>query len=390
MDLSKNRPLPIGKDDYKKIIDENCVYIDKTIFIKEFWESGGEVILITRPRRFGKSITLSMLRYFFEKTEKSTTYLFEKSKIWQEKEFRELQGAYPVISLSFKEVTEESWEEAYEQITEILVEELERVITPIADSLSPLHKRQYEALITQTASPIQFGNSLKFMSKVLNLHYNKKVIILIDEYDTPITYSYLNKKTISFMKKLFSAGLKGNPHLQKGLMTGVLRTAKDGILSGLNNPKICTMLDKNYSDKFGFTQKEVEELLQVANRLEKKEEVKSWYNGYIVGAEYLADPKTAHLAASVYNPWSILSYLEGSIFPKTYWANTGSTELLERLVAEADEKTQRELKLLVEGGSLENKQINQDVILLDLNKKDVEPWSFLFFAGYITTSAHIF
>ena len=389
----KPQSLPIGVDDYKTMIQENCIHIDKTLLIKEFWEQGASVTLVTRPRRFGKSITLSMLKYFFEKTKPSTAHLFEKSKIWQESGFKELQGTYPVIHLSFKEVTEESWEDAYEQITEILVEELERVITPIADSLSPLHKRQYEALITQTASPIQFGNSLKFMSKVLELHYTKKVIILIDEYDTPITYSYLNKyykKMVAFMKKLFSSGLKGNPHLHKGFMTGVVRTAKDGILSGLNNPKICTMLDKDYSDKFGFTEEDVKELLQITHYEQKEEEIKSWYNGYRIGIKYKKGPLTSSFFSKIYNPWSVLQYLSSACSPETYWANTGSTGLLERLIAEADESTQKELKLLVEGNFLENKQINQDVILLDLDKKKQEPWSFLFFAGYLTTSNHIF
>ncbi len=390
MDLSdqasQRERLPIGKDDYKKVIDENCIYIDKTLLIKEFWRSGSEVMLVTRPRRFGKSMTLSMLKCFFEKSEQSTAYLFEKSKIWQEDGFKELQGTYPVIHLSFKEVEETTWESAYEQITELLVEELERVITPFANSLSPLHKRQYEALLTQTAGPIQFGNSLKFMSKVLELHFNKKVIILIDEYDTPITSAYLNKyykKMVAFMKKLFSSGLKGNKHLHKGFMTGIVRTAKDGILSGLNNPDIYTMLDAGYSDKFGFTEEETDQLLRNMGYLDKKEELKSWYNGYVIGSKQ-------SLSSKIYNPWSVLNYVKNSCTPETYWANTGNTELLERIVAEADETMQRELKILIEGKCLENKQINQDVILLDLDKSRQEPWSFLFFAGYLTASEHVF
>ena len=173
-------------------------------------------------------------------------------------------------------------------------------------------------------------------------------------------------------------------------MTGVVRTAKDGIMSGLNNPKICTMLDKNFSDKFGFTQNEVEKLLLQAGRLDQKEEVKAWYNGYVIGAEYLATPTTRHYAARVYNPWSIINYLEGAISPKPYWVNTGSTRILERLIEEASDETQKSLKILLEGKALENKQINQDVILLDLDKKYIEPWSFLFFAGYLTATKHTF
>lgn len=385
--------LPIGIDNYEKLITQDCIFIDKTLLIKEWWENKTEVTLVTRPRRFGKSLALSMLRYFFEKGEESTAHLFKNSKIWQEPGFKELQGTYPVIHLSFKEVEETTWDAAYEQITELLVEELERIITPFASSLSPLHKRQYEALITQTASPIQFGNCLKFMSKVLELHYKKKVIILIDEYDTPITHAYLNKyykKMVAFMKKLFSSGLKSNKHLYRGFMTGIVRTAKDGILSGLNNPKICTLLDKDYSDKFGFTETEVSQLLQITNCIEKKEEVAAWYNGYIVGVKYAEDPATSFLCSKIYNPWSVLQYIASACSPETYWVNTASSELLEKLIAESDSRTQEELTILLTGDTLEHKKIDQDVTLLDLGEKKQEPWSFLLFAGYLTTTSHLF
>src|SRR3990167_2468526 len=195
---------------------------------------------------------------------------------------------------------------------------------------------------------------------------------------------------IAFMRQLLSKALKGNIHLHRGFMTGVVRTAKDGIMSGLNNPVVYTMLDAGYSDKFGFTQDEVEGLLFQSGRLDKKEEIKAWYNGYVIGAEYLSDPATAQHSVRVYNPWSILSYLKGAISPKPYWVNTGSTGILERLIAEAGDGTQKDLKLLVEGNVLENKQIDQDVILLDLDKKHLEPWSFLLFAGYLTATKHTF
>ena len=389
----KKRSFPIGKDDYKKVIDDNCVYIDKTLLIKEFWETGEEVALVARPRRFGKSITLSMLKYFFEKTEKPTAYLFENSKIWQEEGFKTLQGTFPVIHISFKDIKASTWEAAYSKLKNLLADEVRRTLKPLESTMAPDYKIKYQALIEKTGDQTEFEESLFFITKVFEEHFAQNTIVLIDEYDSPITHAYVHKfydKMVEFMRQLLSKTLKGNPHLYKGFMTGVVRTAKDGILSGLNNLKICTMLNKNFSDKFGFTQAEVEELLQMVNRLELKEEVKSWYNGYVIGAEYLHDPKTAHLSASIYNPWSILSYLEDSTFPKTYWANTGNPELLERLIAEADEETQKELELLLEGNSLENKQINQDVILLDLNHKDQEPWSFLFFAGYLSAIKHKF
>ena len=223
----------------------------------------------------------------------------------------------------------------------------------------------------------------------MNTKYlNKSTVILIDEYDAPIVHAYIHNfydKMIEFMRQLLSKALKSNINLYKGFMTGVVRTAKDGIMSGLNNPKICTMLDANFSDKFGFTQEEVNLLLTITNLKDKEAEAKKWYNGYLVGT------KNSQLAKSIYNPWAVLSYLASySEHPECYWSNTGSTNLLERLIAEADIKTQEELKLLIEGKALENKAINEDVILLDLDNKGCEPWSFLFFAGYLTATSYTF
>ena len=379
--------FPLGVDDYSVLVQGNYVYVDKTLFIKEFWKEGAPVVLITRPRRFGKTLSLSMLQYFFENTEKPQNHLFINSKIWQEKGFPEVQGTYPVIFISFKDVKCDTWEDAYEQITELLVEEIDRVLTPIKDSLSPLHKKQYETFITESPSSVKFAGSLKFITAALKSYYDKKVLILIDEYDTPITHSYLRgyyEKMVAFMRNLLSSALKSNKNLCRACMTGVVRTAKDGIVSGLNNPAICTMLDVRFADKFGFTGEEVRELLAITGRREQETEVKNWYNGYTIGVDHIHDPATSHLVTLVYNPWSILSYLRGPQIPKPYWVRTGSTELLEKVIADAGPKTQEDLKLLMEGKSLKNKIIDQDIILLDLSKKDCDPWSFLLFAGYIT------
>ena len=227
---------------------------------------------------------------------------------------------------------------------------------------------------------------LQFISKVYFRIHNQNTIILIDEYDTPITNSYVHgfyKETVQFMSSLLSQALKSNSHLHKGFLTGVVRTAKDGILSGLNNLDVYTMVDSQFADKFGFTESETDYLLEKAGYLNKKEELKSWYNGYVVGSKQSSPTKA-------YNPWSVLQYVKHSCTPETYWAKTGSVELLERLIQEANETTQKELKLLMEGNVLENKKINEDVILLDLDSKNVEPWSFLFFAGYITATKHVF
>jgi hypothetical protein len=390
MDLSDQASLrerlPIGKDDYKDLIDENSIFIDKTFVIREFWKNASKVTLITRPRRFGKSITLSMMRYFFEKTEKSNAYLFENTKIWREEGFKELQGTYPVIYISFKDVKAKTWNKAYLELKNLLSKEVERTLKPLVSFMNDTHKEKYETLIRETATEVKFGESFLFITEMYQEHLKLNTIILIDEYDAPIVHSYLYgfyDEMVEFMRQLFSKALKGNVNLHKGFMTGVVRTAKDGILSGLNNLDIYTMLDAGYADRFGFTEAEIDDLLTMMNLSGKKEELKSWYNGYAVGAKHGSFTK-------IYNPWSVLRYIKNDCIPETYWANTGSTELLERLIEESSEEIQREFCLLLEGNSLQNKQINQDVILLDLNKKNIEPWSFLFFAGYLTTESHLF
>ncbi|MBM3198711.1 MAG: hypothetical protein FJZ58_05595 [Chlamydiae bacterium] len=387
------KPIPLGVDNYERIVQGGYLYMDKTLLIKEFWDSGSVVTLVTRPRRFGKSIALSMMRCFFEKTEKSKSHLFTHTKIWQEEHFQELQGTYPVIHLSFKDIKALNWEEAFCELQTLLAQEVHRMLAPVITQLDEYYNRQFKALVEKTANKAEFSDSLRLITEVLYKVTKKNTIILLDEYDAPITHAYTHRyydEMLNFMRQLLSKTLKGNDYLCKGFMTGIVRTAKDGILSGLNNPQICTMLDWNFSDKFGFTEKEMLSLLQERGLLTKKEEVTTWYNGYIMGVEYLQNPATAHLSTPIYNPWSVLSYLESLASPKTYWANTGSTALLERLIAEAGEDTQRELETLLEKGFLERKQVNQDVILLELDKKDVEPWSFLFFAGYLTTTKHTF
>lgn len=383
---SQRERLPIGKDDYKKVIDEGCIYIDKTLLIKEFWKNASEVTLVTRPRRFGKSIALSMLKYFFEITEKSTAYLFQNSKIWQEEGFKELQGTFPVIHISFKDVKAPTWDKAYQKLKSLLAKEVKRTLKSLINKMDDISRDQYISLINETASETKFGESLLFITEIFKEYLGKNTIILIDEYDSPITHAYLHKyypEMIGFMRNLLSPALKGNEHLHKGFMTGVVRTAKDGILSGLNNPDIYTLLDAGYSDKFGFTTEEIDQLLTTIHCLDKKKEIQSWYNGYVIGSKH-------ELITKVYNPWSVLNYMKHSCSPETYWANTGNPEILERLIAESGEETQKEFQLLLEGNYLEGKQINQDVILLELDNKKQEPWSFLLFTGYLTAIKHIF
>ncbi|MBM3198828.1 MAG: hypothetical protein FJZ58_06200, partial [Chlamydiae bacterium] len=384
--LPQKSPIPIGIDDFSEIITQEYLYIDKTLFIKEFWDNGAKTILITRPRRFGKSIALSMMRYFFEQNQESQAHLFAHTDVWQDEEMRALQGSFPVIYISFKDIKAATWEKAYGQLKSLLAEEVRRTLRSLEDLMSEDYKENFRSLIHRRAEDERWEESLFFITAVYKELLFKNTIVLIDEYDAPITHAYVHgyyEEMVAFMRQLLSRVLKGNAHLCKGFMTGVVRTAKDGILSGLNNLDIYTMLDKDFSDKFGFTGEEVDQILARTGHTDKKEEVTSWYNGYFVGIKYPSPCK-------VYNPWSVLKYLKAEGVPETYWANTGSSSLLERLIVEAEEGTQKELKLLLEKGFLEHKQVNQDVILLELDKKNIEPWSFLFFAGYLTASQHVF
>src|SRR3990167_893106 len=275
MDLPGQNTFPLGIDDYKKIIDKNCIYIDKTLLIKEFWNDASDVILVTRPRRFGKSITLSMLKYFFEKTEQSNAYLFEKSNIWKEEGFKEIQGTLPVILISFKDIKGKTWETSYQKFKSILSKEVYRTLNHLKEKRDDFYRKNYEALVNETTTEVKFSESLLFITEVFKKYENKNTLILIDEYDTPITHAYIHgfyDLMIDFMRDLLSSALKGNLHLHRGFMTGVVRTAKDGILSGLNNPTICTMLDRDFSDKFGFTESESDLVLASYNFLDKKEE----------------------------------------------------------------------------------------------------------------------
>ncbi len=376
--MTRPLPIPIGVDDYKKLIDKGSVYIDKTLFIKEFWEDGSEIILTPRPRRFGKTLNLSMLKYFFEhqnSQEESTAYLFEKTNIWKDPKYQKLQGKFPVIFITFKDVKVDTWTEAYQQFTDLLIEEIERLVEPIYTSLTPRYQRWYDAILDETATVTNYKNSLFTLTKILKQHYRKKVIVLIDEYDSPITHAYLKgyyPKMIGFMRGLLSKVLKTNPALDRALLTGITRTAKEGIFSGLNNLAVCTALSEKYSDKFGFTDNEVGSLIAQYGLQAQQAAIKSWYNGYTFG-------KT-----QVYNPWSVLNCIDAKGDLKPYWVNTSDNELVARIIAQASDETKNELKHLLEGNPITGKKIDEGVVLPDLDAEDQEPWSFLLFTGYLT------
>ncbi len=367
--------IPIGVDDYKKLIDKGSVYVDKTLLIKEFWEDGSEIVLTPRPRRFGKTLNLSMLKYFFERTKQSNACLFEKTNIWKDPKYRDLQGQYPVISITLKDVKKRNWDDAYKQIIGLLAKEVKRTMAPIYDVLDADQQDMYNALVKKTADSVDYCNSLLFMTEALEAHYGQKTIVLIDEYDTPIIAAYLNDyyvDMVSFVRDLFSAVFKTNSALNRAFLTGITRTAKEGIFSGLNNLAVCSVLSKEYSDKFGFTDNEVNALITQYGLHEHQEDIRSWYNGYTFG-------KT-----QIYNPWSVLNCIKAGGDLKPYWVNTSDNELVAKVIAQASDETKKELELLLEGKPITEKVIDEGVILPELDTEDQEPWSFLLFTGYIT------
>jgi hypothetical protein len=366
--------LPIGISDFKKLREEGYYYIDKTLFIEELLRTVGEVILIPRPRRFGKTLNLSMLQYFFEINTTSNAHLFENTAIWKQEKYRELQGTYPVIFITFKNCKASTWEKIYADMTNIITQEFRRHFEQLTPTLRQHELDDYMAIINKTASPSLYTNSLFFLSILLKRHYKKRVVILIDEYDAPIQAAYTNgyyKEMIEFMRSLLTDALKDNSYLERGVLTGILRTAKEGIFSGLNNMRVKTLLDKKFSDKFGFTTQEVDQLLSDANLTEKTSLIKAWYNGY-------------HCATTtIYNPWSLLECIDNEGIIASYWSNTSDNELIEKLVARASSPVAAELKMLLDGIQIV-KEIDYGLVFPGIEKNQKAIWSLLLFTGYLT------
>ncbi len=380
--MSTFLPVPIGITSFKEMIESKSYYVDKTLLIKEFWVNlaGSKVILAPRPRRFGKTLNLSMLKFFFERTEDSYAYLFEKTNIWKDVSIQAQQGQWPIIFITFKDIKEKTWEEAYIKILSLLIDEIKRTIKPIFKTLDEDNQTQYHKLTQETARITDYKNSLKFMTEMLQKHYKKEVIVLIDEYDTPIITAHLNhyyENMVDFIRGFLSPALKDNEFLKKAFLTGITRTAKEGIFSGLNNFNVCTMLNETFSDKFGFTQEEVDQILNAYNLDSKREEIKAWYNGYYFGNTH------------IYNPWSIVHTIEKKGELDLYWANTSDNALVISLIARANNQIKDELEKLLIGTEDINKEIDEGVTLKDIKSNPQSIWSLLLFTGYLTTKGFI-
>lgn len=372
------KKLPLGLSDFKTVIEDNYYYVDKSLLIKELLETPGQVILIPRPRRFGKTLNLSMLKYFFGISNTDNKHLFQNTYIGKEKKYMELQGQYPIIYLTFKDVKENNWESSYKKIREVIAKEFEHHLMTIQKNLSAHKLTEYMSIITKDADIEVYSRSLLDLTNLLSLHYNnQKVIILIDEYDAPIhagfTHGFYNE-IIQFMRSLLTSALKDNQYLEKGVLTGILRTAKEGIFSGLNNLSVYTLLDTEFEDKFGFTEQEVKQLLTDWEMRDQLPEIQAWYNGYKFGN------------ITIYNPWSLLSCVSKKGTLKPYWLNTSDNQIIKKLISLASSEVKEELELLLNKKEIE-KEITEAVIFPGIENNSKALWSLLLFSGYLTYSS---
>jgi len=363
----------IGIDDYKELIENGCAYVDKTLFIQEILERGTKLALIHRPRRFGKTINMSMLKYFFEKTKEDNSHLFSPYKIWQT-DYSELQGAYPVVFFTLKEIKQKTWELAYEKLKAIIADEFKRH-RYLLDSpeLFDDEKKVFQAILNLEADQVKMEMSLKRLTSWLERHHDKKVIVLIDEYDAPIHMAYFQgyyPDIIDFMRNWLGGGLKDNTSLEKSVITGILRIAKENIFSDLNHGSNFTMFSEDFGDKFGLLEEEVLAVLKDYDMSDKLEEVRKWYNGYHIGSY------------SVYNPWSILNYIQHKTL-KPYWVNTSGNELVKEQLTQKGVFFKEDFETLVLEGTI-TKLVDEGLVFTSLKKSKEAIWGLLLFSGYLT------
>lgn len=369
------RPFPIGISDYKTAVSQ-YYYVDKTLLIKEIIDNAPSVSLFIRPRRFGKTLNMDMLRVFFEKTDDNNAVYFESTKIWECGEtYRKEQGKYPVIYFSFKDIKYNTWNETKDNLQEIICLEFQRHESVLAGGrLGDSDIRYFRQVLNKELPDSLWAGTLKRLSGILYRYYQTAPVILIDEYDTPIQQGHLKEyyeEVIGFMRNFLSGGLKDNPCMSRAFMTGILRVAKESIFSGLNNLSVNSVLDQRYSQYFGFTEGEVEQLLRDCGQSRKMKEVKEWYNGYLFGG------------TQIYNPWSVINYADHDFFPQTYWQSTGSNEILGEIVAGASADVMEEMRMLLTGESV-SVYIDTSVVYPDVTRNPASVYSFLLMAGYLT------
>lgn len=371
---SGRKPLPVGISDYRRASTE-YYYVDKTMMIKDFIDERPLVSLFTRPRRFGKTLNMDMLRTFFEKTEEDTSVYFKDKKIWQCGElYRSYQGKYPVIFLTFKDIKFGTWEETFEQIRKLIMKEAYRHREiQTSEKCDEYDKKMFARLVSERADEAELSGALADLSAALDKHYGIAPMIIIDEYDIPIQQGYMHgfyDEVILFMRNLFSGGLKDNRHLSFGFMTGILRVAKESIFSGLNNLSIRSVLDNKYSAYFGFTADEVRQMAEYYGKLDCYDEICDWYDGYRFG-------KT-----EIFNPWSVINYFNNECVARAFWQSTGSNDIIGEIIREADTEVYKKLISLLDGESFVT-YIDTDVIYPQIKKNPSSIYSFLLVAGYL-------
>ncbi len=366
------RTVGIGIQDFGKIIENDYFYVDKTAFIKEWWESGDEVTLITRPRRFGKTLTMSMVERFFSLKYAGRGDLFEGLAIWREEEYRALQGTYPVISLSFANVKERDYDTARRKICHILADLYTDYAFLLESDILGEGDKEFFRRVTMDMGDVEATLAIHNLCRYLSLYYNKKVIVLLDEYDTPMQEAYVGgywKEFVAFTRSMFNAAFKTNPHLERAIMTGITRVSRESIFSDLNNLEVVTMTTSKYGTAFGFTEDEVFAAMDEYG-LGEKERIKSWYDGFIFG-EW----------KDIYNPWSILNYLDKKRVGM-YWANTSSNSLVGKLIRESGRGVKESFESLLAGGHL-FVPIDEQIVYDQLDHNENAIWSFLVAGGYL-------
>ena len=378
INTDERKPLPIGVSDFK-IATANYHYVDKTLMIRDFLDTKPMVSLFTRPRRFGKTLNMDMLRVYFEKTSEDTSIYFKDKQIWQCGEaYTKHQGKYPIVFLTFKDVKCRTWDETFQKIRQLIsLEFIRHSELETSAVLNGYEKERYRLFSGDKANEVECQMGLQLLSLLLHKHYGKECIIIIDEYDTPIqqgpTCNFYSE-TVNFMRNFFSGGLKDNPHLAFGFLTGILRVAKESIFSGMNNLKINSILDESYSDYFGFTKSEVKKMLEYYGIEDKYREICEWYDGYKFGN------------TEIFNPWSVINYISDKCFPKAFWQSTGSNEIIGEIIAAATPEINEGLYKLLCGEQITT-YIDTGVIYPEVQNNPYSIYSFLLVAGYLKVSA---
>ena len=368
------KQVAIGIQSFEKLINGGYYYIDKTKFIKEWWDRGDEVTLITRPRRFGKTLNMNMIDTFFSVNHSGRGDLFEGLDIWKEEKYRQLQGTYPVIFLSFARVKEDNYQDTKKHIFNLL-KELYTDYSFLIDSehLDDTEKETIRQNKTGINDTVDASVALNYLSKYMYKHYGKKAIIILDEYDTPMQEAYIHgywDELVSFTRSLFNSTFKTNPYLERGLMTGITRISKESIFSDLNNLEVITVTSDKYATSFGFTEEEVFNALDEFGLGKEKEQVKEWYDGFVFGS-----------IKDIYNPWSILNFLGKGMYD-TYWANTSSNGLVIKLLREGNSEIKEQLSDLMEGKVL-RVPVDEQIVYNQLDMRQDAIWSLLLASGYL-------